>query len=195
MEYTRRLYGAIGGRYANLNSRIWGSLGPIHQSEHFTMGSRAVEFVTDCSLALGGFTQLDHILLRKKAPLQWSSIDRDFNLKDSSRDVLRHSRWDDDRYCLEYFDMEVMKPAEHDALLDGSGLWVWLNIENPWAYSKPKDAPLVSNQGKWVESSVVGVYRRRAWAFFDDERWYPDLYKFSTVADIISRGESKIHEV
>ncbi|KJZ74543.1 hypothetical protein HIM_06139 [Hirsutella minnesotensis 3608] len=166
MEYTRLLYAAIQAQPTALRS----CSSSHHSADGFAMDSRSREFIINCGLGLGGFRQLDRVLSGEQHPPLC---------------------WLDDANFLKYWDMDVMKPKK-DTLPDGSGLWLWLNIEDPWSRGHWEHTELASRDGERVECRIICAYRQRAWAFFDDERLYPESYEFPTVEGAFRSLDKKV---
>ncbi|KJZ76557.1 hypothetical protein HIM_03893 [Hirsutella minnesotensis 3608] len=133
---------------------------------------------------LHGFSHLDRLLrsyttttnmLRYEAFLETRRMTR----PTPHRDKCPFSRRND---C---FDLEVDRMVGKHGLPEWSGIWTWLNLDEPWCRGQWEHAPSRQDDDR-TEDRIARLYRRRAWAFFDDVSWYPDSIEFPTVLKALS---------
>ncbi|POR38167.1 Uncharacterized protein TPAR_01647 [Tolypocladium paradoxum] len=199
-EYFRALYGAISARFDGIpaglleSSAGWlsmmaddleKSLPTLSYSDDMNSGLQASFFIKNSRgplmltwvgtvppgrfidmLALGGVDQAAHVLL-------------------SGKD-----------YSERFFDHAAAKAAKTNMLWDLRGLgllprnwkrsWNETAILGPGAWRRPNLRELYTSHDRcWgPPGALFCTYRQRAWAFFDDERLYPDTCRFHTLQEV-----------
>ncbi|EQL02770.1 hypothetical protein G6O67_008536 [Ophiocordyceps sinensis] len=177
-EYVACLYGMLGARalkHDNPNRSVrGGATRPAILGDHNVSFSARTFLGGHCqvgTLVFGGFDQLDQLLTR-----DIYAVER-FILPKTPSSI---GFWPFESDCV---DMDLDIYLEEDGILEGPGLWARLSMEkeNDLGHADFSNCQHVISI---LKREVARSYRQRAWAFFDDERWYPDPCVFPTLVTL-----------
>ncbi|EQK97681.1 hypothetical protein G6O67_003988 [Ophiocordyceps sinensis] len=85
-----------------------------------------------------------------------------------------------DGFKHDFYDMGLDQFREEDGIPD-TGVWARLSKENDWCHAEFELTDRFPREVDKLQATVARIYRQRAWAFFDDERWYPDPCVFPII--------------
>lgn len=126
--------------------------------------------------ALDGFDELDRLLTLDRRAVRLHLFGVDGTMPKENSAAHGDRKWRD-------FDMGMERYREEKGIPHGPGVWAWLQIENPWCHAELRG--LGWRQTCDLEETVARIFRQRAWAFFNDEQWLPDLCVFPTILELL----------